>query len=133
MEPRYDSGRLVGPDGAYWDELVEWLEPDEVTMLVDRGAIVSVDQCDGWSWDRGLDDEVMRDVVTTDESHRRARGKYSGEVIMRASLWEQDGSSRRLVLLSEETAKKRSVLKEFTRLSDLSPKPHLRIHKGSSK
>ncbi len=114
--PRYEGEHLVGPDGGVWHEVAEWLEPDEVVSLVGGGAIVAVDRCESWSWDSGLDDEVMRDVVSIAESHRRARGKYPDSVIMRASLWNEEGSTRSLVLLSEEAPKRRSVLKGFSRL-----------------
>ncbi|MFL6142823.1 MAG: hypothetical protein ACJ72N_13275 [Labedaea sp.] len=94
----------VSPDsGGGWSQLIE---------LVRRGAMLAVDQCDGWNWDVELTDDVMCNVVTAAESHRRARGKYSGETIMAASAWEKDAGDRRLVVLSEENAKRRSVLAE---------------------
>ena len=127
-----DGDLLIDPHGVSWREVAEWLEPDEVTALVRDGALVSVAECADWRWDCTLDDEIMKDVVTAEESHRRARGKYTRETILAASAWEEDGGSRRLVLLTEENAKKRSVLREFTRLSDLG-RPRLRIHKRSKK
>lgn len=130
MEPRYDGDNLIGSDGVIWHEVVEWLEPDEVVALVRQGAIVAVSECGGWRWDVELNDELMRDVVTAIESHRRARGKYSGETILAASLWGEEGPGRRLVVLSEENAKRRSVLAGFSRLKDLEGRPRLRIHKG---
>jgi len=121
VDPHYlDEGeRFIGPDGSSWHEVAEWLEPDEVASLVKRGALTAIDSCEEWEWDAPLTSEVMDQVVTSEESHRRAGVlRNSGEVILAPSLWVEDGGSRRLVILSEEVAKKKKVIASFSKLPE---------------
>jgi len=114
-QPHYESGtgNLVGPDGSTWREIKAWLEPDEVAEWSRQVPLIVIDECETWSWGAGLTPEVMAQVVTTLESHRLAKGKHSGNVILAASLWELVRGSDRLILLSEEVAKRKKVIKEM--------------------
>ncbi|MEU4521583.1 hypothetical protein AB0F52_23080 [Amycolatopsis sp. NPDC024027] len=103
---------LLGPDGSEWREVTGWLEPGEVRQLVDEGAVLVLDLCESWVWGAELDDEVLAHVVTAVRSHKLARGKYSGNVIYAPSLW-RDRAERKLVLLAEENAKRKKVIREL--------------------
>ncbi len=114
--PRYDqeTGNLVGPDGGSWREIKAWLEPDEVRRWRDSGALVAIDECHvGWTWNAKLTQEAMSQVVTALESHRLAKGKYPEALILAASLWENVADGRKLVVLSEESPKRRRVIQEM--------------------
>ncbi|WP_137816982.1 hypothetical protein [Gandjariella thermophila] len=115
MEPKYREGGkvLIGPDGRSWREVTGWLEPDEVVSLSRSGTIIAVDECAGWSWDVPLDDSVLTRVVSADISHRLARRKYPEAVILAPSLWREYGSGEQLIVLSEETPKKKDVIEEL--------------------
>jgi hypothetical protein len=103
---------LLGPDGSEWREVTGWLEPGEVRQLVDEGAVLVLDLCESWGWGAKLDNEVLSHVVTAVRSHKLARWKYSGNVIYAPSLWH-DREGRKLVLLAEENAKRKNVIREL--------------------
>jgi hypothetical protein len=115
--PRYEEAgeRLIGPDGVTWYNLAEWLEPDEVRALVDKGVPLAIDWCEEWEWPADLRPEVESMMVSTLESHRLSAGR-SGEVILAPELWAQYENGPLLVVLSEETAKRRNVISKFKRL-----------------
>lgn len=119
MEPQYvdDGHTLEGPDESTWHQIAEWLEPWEVVALQRRGARVFIDWCGNPLWDTDLTDEAMTYVVSAKESNRLAGllGR-SGRNILAASLWQEDDNETLLVVLSEEAAKSKKVLKEFRRL-----------------
>ncbi|MGW4529121.1 hypothetical protein [Amycolatopsis sp. NPDC004378] len=103
---------LIGPDGSEWFEVTGWVEPREVQELVGQGALLVLQLCETWSWGAELDDEVLTHVVTAVRSHKLAQGKYSGNVIYAPSLW-RDREERKLVLLAEENAKKKKIIREL--------------------
>jgi hypothetical protein len=103
---------LVGPDGSEWREVTGWLEPHEVRQLVDEGAVLALQLCESWAWGAELDNEVLAHVVTAVRSHKLAQGKYSGNVIYAPSLW-CDQEERKLVLLAEENAKRKKIIREL--------------------
>lgn len=109
-----DGEILVDPEGRRWHELTGWLEPHEVRSLVAAGATVAIDECSEWSWDVKLTEEVMERVVTAEFSHRHAK-KYPKIVILAPSLWEQNSTKKRLVVLSEEVPKKKKIIEGFRR------------------
>jgi hypothetical protein len=125
-EPYYrevteDDYILVGPDGAEWTNVTDWLEPREVRQLVHGGALLALHLCEGWIWGAELTDDVMSRVVTGARSHKLARGKYPAHVIYAPSLWRNDAGAQ-LVLLSEEVPKRKKVIRELRgnyRLADL--------------
>ncbi|MEV6878349.1 hypothetical protein [Amycolatopsis sp. NPDC051128] len=103
---------LLGPDGSEWREVTGWLEPREVRQLVADGAVLVLQLCESWTWGAELDNEVQTHVVTAVQSHKLAQGKYSGNVIYAPSLW-RDQEERKLVLLAEETAKRKKIIREL--------------------
>lgn len=115
--PRYeDSGeRLVGPDGVSWYTVAEWLEPDEVRLLVGKGVPLAIDWCEGWEWPGGLRPEVEAMLASGLRSHRLSAGR-SGAVILAPELWARYEGGPLLVVLSEEVAKRRNVISGFTRV-----------------
>ncbi|WP_143230635.1 hypothetical protein [Actinosynnema sp. ALI-1.44] len=112
-EPRYDQGDLIGPDGSRWAEITGWLEPDEVVEYKKAGAVIAIDDCDGWVWDAPLDGATMKRVVTGTQSHRLTRPKYEDETILASSLWVSDDGARRVVVLSEENAKSLKIIQDI--------------------
>ncbi|MGW5052549.1 hypothetical protein [Actinokineospora sp. NPDC004072] len=112
--PRYeDAGeRLIGPDGVSWYNIAEWLEPDEVSIILGNGATLAIDWCEEWEWPAELRPELEELIVSSLESHRRAAGR-SGSVILAPELWAQYEGGPLLVVLSEETAKRRNVISRF--------------------
>jgi hypothetical protein len=114
LEPHYSHDEsIIGPDGIAWREVTGWLEPDDVRNLVDLGARIAIHDCDGWRWGVKFDERVAHRLVTAERSHGLARGKYPEEVILAASLWEIEGSGDRLVVLAEETPKRRKIIEEI--------------------
>ncbi|OAP21208.1 MULTISPECIES: hypothetical protein [Amycolatopsis] len=113
-EPRYVDGgdAVAGPDGNRWTFVTGWLESDEVRSIVKAGAVLAVDECSGWRWDVSLDDEAMKQVVTSETSHKLAKGKHPESVIFAPTLWRRVGGVDALVVLAEEAPNRRKVIEE---------------------